>query len=222
MRTPPAWLKKGVGVAALLAVGLFIATFYSYRQLTAPVNAKAFQRPTLWDLDEAMRKKKLFDEAKAASKRGFIRLSESEINAYLQGQEAELWPENGLERGGVQLVRARLALGEKTATWYCWVRRQWLGKPVEFAWQRTAAVQWTNGTYHLELQSMRIGRVEIPQRFWDRVQEHLQPIDEESETYHQWLQQVPAFHISRNQMNQHKELRFYTYPVHAALLENSP
>jgi hypothetical protein len=222
MRTPPGWLRKGVGVAALLAVGLVIGTFYFYRQLTAPVDFRAFQRSNLWDLDEAVRKKKLFDEAKAVSQRGFVRVSEPEINAYLQEQESELWSETGLEGGGLELVRTRLALGEETATWYCWIRRQWLGKPVEFVWQRTAAVYWTNGAWKLELQAMRIGKFEVPSRFWERVQEELQPVDEKFEPFFHWVQQVPAFHISQNQTKQHKELRFYTYPVPEGLLENSP
>lgn len=230
MRALPSWTKKVIGVLALLALVLIAFGAVFYHQLTAPVHPRQVERPSLWDLDEAKRKIKLFEEAKALNRRGFVRLSETELNAFLgereEGEDIEE-KEDGADSLAAgesdpeapEFVRIRVALGNEHPTFYTWIRRNWLGKQVEIVWQRTAALHMKNGEWTMETQSMRIGQVDIPRRFWNMVEGAFASVDEQLAHDFGWVKQVPALDIALNKNSQNRELRFYTYPVPEGWLE---
>jgi hypothetical protein len=167
------------------------------------------QTPNSFDTQEAIRKLKSFNEAQAAKKAGFIRLSEAEINGFLQQRFAK--PEKSRTNAPVQLVRAAVLLHQNDLTFVTWQKVSVFGVDLHLVWQRLVSPQRTPGGWRLSLDEMRLGKITIPGNYWDDVNHVLGVSDSAFEDRKVWLANIPTFMISHNEVSRAPELRLYTY-----------
>jgi hypothetical protein len=211
--------------ALLILAGLgMLMLGYLYVRLTAEVRFPGAQTPTAFDAQEAARKLRLFQEARAASKKGFVRLTEVELNAYLQskylgGFDRRPLPETA-SRHGVRECRADL--DTNAVDWYCWVRLNRWSQEVDLCWVRRFSLARADGRWTLELHGMRIGEVDIPARYWEKVQTWLAAADALFAEDCSWLAELPAVELRPNEFSRNPELRLYTYPEPAAMPVPAP
>lgn len=211
--------------ALLILAGLGILVLgYLYMRLTAEVIVPGAQSPTALDAQEATRKLRLFQEARADSKKGFIRLTEVELNSYLRakylgGFDRRALPETALRHG---VLECRADLDTNAVDWYCWVRLSRWEQQIDLCWVRRFRLARADGRWTLELLGMRIGEVDIPSRYWSKVQTWLGEADALFAEDCSWLAESPAVELRPNEFSRTPELRLYTYPEPAAMPAASP
>ncbi len=207
----PNWLKKVLfGVAAVFCGALILAGYY-YMQLTADAELAGIEVPSSLDLKEATRKLQLFEGALKASRPGFVRLSEVEINAYLQDRYGT--GTNHPAAGSTTPVMTRCVadLTRSEVTIYTWVSKPWLGRNWSLVWQRNGQVARENDRWGFKLNSMQVGHITIPEDRWKTVFAELGGSDSVFDDQLKWLSQLPSVQIRMDEMQRQLELRLYTY-----------
>ena len=190
----------------LLVVGAGGGTFLYLITRDLPTH---WQEPNKVELIEADRKLKLLNEALAEKKRGFVRLSEVEINSFLQNRYNS--GKGSASGGGPNLDRTVVLLNATNLTLVTWVTKPVLGYGLPLVWQRSVApIQETNG-WRMTMTGMRVGELNIPPQFWSKVEAELSGVDSVFEERKAWLAQIPTLAIMRNEVSQSPELRLYTY-----------
>jgi hypothetical protein len=218
MASAPSVAKKTLRVLLILLGVAVVFGGYFYLRLTADVELAGVQPPNGFDAQEAARKLKLFEQAKEGARKGFIRLTEVELNSYLRERylggfgktpSASAAATNGL-------LDCRLDLATNRLTLFCWLEKERWKQRVGLCWTRTFGVARTNDRWTLNLQAMRIGDLDVPPRWWPRVQAALGQVDEVFTAESAWAAQLPAVELRANEFSQSPELRLYTYPEPAA------
>ncbi|MBI2925415.1 MAG: hypothetical protein HYY24_06890 [Verrucomicrobia bacterium] len=212
-------LKRGLVIVVIVAGVAVLFLGYWYVQLTAAVELTGVQAPNAMDAQEAGRKLKLFEQAQQNNRNGFIRLTEVELNSHLQsrylgGFEKDATPPDAEQTG---LLGGRADLASETFTWYCFLEKRWRKLSLNVCWARTFSVARASDHWALTLRSMRIGDVEIPPRYWPRVETMLGGVDQVFTEESAWLAQLPAVEVRPNEFSRNPELRLYTYPDPAVL-----
>ncbi|MBM3838151.1 MAG: hypothetical protein FJ398_09325 [Verrucomicrobia bacterium] len=132
MKARPAWIRRVVTVAWMAAV-------YFYSQVTADIDAEAFKEPNALDAQEVQRKLGLFRKAlESPGRSGFIRLTEIEINSYLDERYAgdKLKSPANAPETSPKLLASRARFSGPEIQWYCWVRKKWFGLSFPLVWRR--------------------------------------------------------------------------------------
>ncbi len=197
----------------LLSFGMMIlmlgvaAGIFSYA-LLSDVEVNIAQNPNASDSLEAGRKLKLFGEAVAAKKQGFIRLSEAEINAFLHNRYKS---QKNRTNSPVQLVKAGVLLHQTDLTFITWQKLSLFGMEIPVVWQRLVSPQRTSDGWRLSLDEMRIGKITIPGDYWADVSRFLGGSDSAFEERKVWIANVPTVMLSHNEITRAPELRLYTY-----------
>jgi hypothetical protein len=197
------------GTVGLLALG------YSYFAITAEVDLSSFTKPNELDAKEAGRKLKLYQDALAISRRGFIRLSEIEINSYLHQHyfaEDKSKATNAPE-ASPHLLAGRVELSNGGLVWYCWVRKNWFGRPFDLFWERVFELNQAQDRWSFQPRAMRLGRLEMPSGAWTLVQRQLGAVDHIFTNQVEWLARLPTLEIKTNEASIKPEFRLFTYPV---------
>jgi hypothetical protein len=201
--------KKILWCSAFLVVAVLAALIYAAYSLTRPFHHTFAQDPNTVEALEATRKLKLLNEAQAARRQGFVRLSEVEINSFIDGRYNS--GNHSRTNDLVKLVKSGVILGEKNVTFVTWHQAPILGLNLPFVWQRTVSpVHSTNG-WTFTLHSMRVGQMEIPAKHWDRVNGFLGRGDSLFEDRQEWLQSLPFVTLARNDQSKAPEIRLYSY-----------
>lgn len=219
MASIPSVAKKALRILVILfGVGAVLAG-YLYLRLTAEVAPPGVQTPSIFDAQEAARKLKLFEQARESARKGFIRLSEVELNSYVRerylGGFGKSPPPPLAATNG--LIDCRVDLATNHLTWYCWLETERWKQRVGLCWTRIFSVARTNDQWTLALQAMRIGDVPVPPRWWARAHALLGPVDDTFSADRAWLSRLPAVELRANEFSQSPELRLYTYAESAAL-----
>jgi hypothetical protein len=198
----------------LLGILVLVAGYW-YMQFTAEVGSTSLESPNIFDAQEADRKLKLFEGAQRDAKKGFIRLTEIELNSYLREhylggfkKGAAPGPESG-QRG---LLDCRLDLTRNGMVWHCWLHKPLWKHTARLYWERTFGLARAGDQWTFALRSMRVGDVDVPRRFWPQVQGFLGGVDEVFVKQSNWVAQLPAVELRPNEFSQSPELRLYTYP----------
>lgn len=220
----PTWVRKLAWTLTLLAGLGLIGIGYAYFQITAEIDRRSFGPLNDLDAKEAERKLKIYAEAFGTSRRGFIRLSEAEINSYLQEHyfaDSDKNSTNALA-SGARLLDGRVELLGRGLTWSCWLRKPLLGQPLDLVWQRVMELNQHSTQWVFQTKSMWLGNVEVPPRFWPFVTQQLGEADLVLSNRHQWFSRLPALEIKTNELSAKPELRLYTYRVAETLPRAKP
>lgn len=212
MTTRPTWVRKVYATLAVLAGLGLLGAWFTYSQLTAELDPGAIRKPNELDGQEAEKKLRIYHHALETSRPGFIRLSDSEINSYLEphyfsGQRAVPPP----TESPVRLLTGRLELLNGGGVWYCWVRRTCLGHAIDMVWERTFRLEREADRWALRTKSMRLGRLQVPRVLWPFVRRQLGSVDDTFAKKADWLARLPNLEIRTNEASISPELRLFTY-----------
>jgi hypothetical protein len=196
-------------VLVLLAVLVISLGAVAYLA-TRPVEIEFAQDPNPLELSEANRKIKLLNEAREAKKKGFVRLSEVEINSFM---EARFHGSNDAPASpSVALVKSAVLLHQTNLTLVTWHRLALFGGfSVPFVWQRTVAPVREGGTVKFEIGEMRLGRINLPLQAWPQVSEFFGRTDAIYEDRRNWLASLPKVALMKNEISFAPELRLFSY-----------
>jgi len=154
------------------------------------------------------------------SRRGFIRLSEVELDSYIKKHYlSPKTDETAALLSDTQLTRGEVELLNQDINWTCWMRKKLAGRWIDLVWQRTVELTGAPTNWSFELKAMRVGRIEVPPRFWPLVQRQLGHVDLAFTNQFDWLAHLPTLEIKTNEMVLGNELRLYTYPVAGSSIE---
>jgi hypothetical protein len=167
------------------------------------------QKPTAADREEAARKLKLLEEAQTNKKNGFIRLNEAEINSLLQARSPKAAKDRGDKQ--VELLKVGVLLHDNDITFVNWQEVSVIGLHLPIVWQRDLEAERNKNGWRLALRGMRLGKVTIPERFWSEINRFFGITDSAFDERKAWLATLPTVMLSRNEISQKPELRFYTY-----------
>ena len=177
--------------------------------LTRPLDVEFAQDPNAVEAFEANRKLKLLNEAQTERRQGFIRLSEVEINSFLEGRynAAATKPTNST----VRLVKSGVLLDQGSLTFVTWHRAPVLGFELPFVWQRVVTPTGDTNGWGFRLRAMRVGQLDIPLEYWTRVEQILGGSDALFEERKYWLRKLPFVSLAQNEQSKSPEFRLYTY-----------
>jgi len=207
-------------ITLVLLAGIVAAYFYS--QLTAVVafaDSNIIQKITV---QEAQRKFKLFEDARTNNRKGYVRLTEAEINAYMDeflASDNAVAPTNLLH--SVQLVKSRIYLKSGGFTWVCWVKASWRWWRCNLVWLRDYDLVYDRGRWDLHLLSMFVGKQRLQPWSWIYADRLLGEVDQPFAGKHQWLTELPAMEIRTNELSLKLEFKLYNYPDTNVLREAS-
>lgn len=203
-------LKKkmlwGSAAFAVAVVGTVGSLMYL---LTRPLDVDFAQDPNAVEAFEANRKLKLLNEAQTDRRQGFIRLSEVEINSFLEGRYNT--GKNPQTNSPIRLVKSGVMLDQRSITFVTWHKAPLLGFELPFVWQRVVTPSSSTNGWDFDLHSMRVGRLDIPYEYWAHVQKVLGGSDSLFEERKSWLRDLPFVSLSQNEQSKSPEFRLYTY-----------
>jgi hypothetical protein len=202
-------VKKFV-ICSTLLIGAAAAGVGSVGYMaTRPVELDLQQDPNKVELQEADRKLQLFNEAAENKKKGFIRLSEVEINSFLENRHKMVTGTNATS--SVELVKTAILLNGNSINVVTYFFKPVFGYRLPFVWQRLVSPKKETNGWAFNLQQMKLGTLEIPPRYWPKIEEFVGPIDSAFEDRMAWLSQIPTISITHNEVSKAPEVRLYTF-----------
>lgn len=225
--------RVGILIGLLVAAGFVGAGYLGYRLTREPYFD--WEDANAIEAREAQRKLRLYDTSYAQGDRGFVRLSQLEINSYLKelistnsaaGTSANpppaveetnspastAEPPDAMAKRGLQLTRIGVQLGKTNVTLFSWAERRVFGCPIRFVVQRGFHIQQSGANrWDLPMDSIRVGEVQIPARYWNKLEPAIRTLDEPLEGKFAWATNIQAMLITKNEISQRPELRLYTY-----------
>jgi hypothetical protein len=217
MKARPSWIRKVYIALAMLAVAMVILFAYGYYQITSPIDLGGPRLTNILDAKEAEKKLKLYKSARQVSERGFVRLSEVEINSYLQEHYFSSSKGSGISpaaTASARLMRTHVLLTDEAVIWLCWMQKKWLGRSVDLVWQRAfEIVPDCEGNSTLRMTAMRVGQLDVPASFWGVMRSTLGEVDGVFTNQFNWLTRLPTLEIKTNAASFKPELRLFTYRV---------
>jgi hypothetical protein len=200
--------KALIGAGVLLAL-LVLAGAVLVFALTREIDPEWTHAPTKAELPEANRKLRLFTKARTDGTKGYIRLSEVEINSLLEDQLATSrtnspgFPED-LLHAGVSLTRTNIS-------WYYWEKKRLAGLPLPFSWQRVTSPTKSASGWDFPVAQMYVGAVKLPVRCWQWADWFLGSPDGLFEERKSWLAHLPWMELTAGESTEATELKLYTY-----------
>jgi hypothetical protein len=211
--------RKWLGLLLILIGIIGGLAAYVFFQVTAEVETRSIDPGDGLDAAEATRKIKALDDASKRSAKGFIRLSEPEINAHL----AKIYKGNTNSHNGLLHVRSAVNLGPDHFTLFTWVKKSLPFMPIETAWQRKFELSGTGPAKQFKLVSMKIGNLTVPENEWARVEKFLGPVDAVYSNEVTRLLLLPAIELRSVAGGRGFEARFYNYdPATTSVIQGMP
>ena len=212
--------KKLIWGSVALSVAIIGTVGTAVYLLTRPLDLEFAQEPNAVEAHEATRKLKLLSDAQTTQKKGFVRFSEVEINSFLDGRynAAPQTQTNSL----VKLVKSGVLLGADHATFVTWHHVPIFGFELPLVWQRVVSTSKSTNGWNFELESMRVGQLDIPEQYWSRVEGLLGATDSLFEERRAWLESIPLVTIAHNEISKSPEFRLYTYVPSEKLKAETP
>jgi hypothetical protein len=207
-----ATFKRGRFLISLALIGgtLLVSAAVLLYLLTRSVEIEFAQDPNPLEAHEANRKIKLLNEAREAKRRGFVRLSEVEINSFLD--ESYNNPKKNLRTNApVHLVKTAVLLHHTNLTVVTWMAAPMLGIELPFVWQRTVIPRKSGEKWTFELSEMQLGKLHIPEAIWSKVNSLFGGADGVFQERKNWLANLPNISLVKNESSLSPELRLYSY-----------
>jgi hypothetical protein len=182
-----------------------------------------WENPNFVEGSEARRKLKLYETSVQGGQRGFLRLSQLEINSHLESllsstNESTNAVAPEVDAGPVKLRRVALGLTSTNMMLYSWGETRKFGLPLKFVVQRGLQIhqKGTNG-WEISTEFMKIGELEVSRKYWPKFDEYLEALDRPLLDKFSWRTNIQAMAVAKNELSQRQELRLYTYkPIPAA------
>lgn len=200
--------KRVLVVFVLLVLVLLGGAVYLAAQLTASVPIEFRQDTNAVEAREANRKLRLLDEAIKAWRPGFVRLSEVEINSHIREKFNGTNAPAG--EGHWRLIRSGVLLGNSRVTFVNWLSRPVFNHEVPIVWQRVFRMVEGQAGLPFVLESMRIGQVPIPEKFWPQANEWLSVNDRIFAERQEWMAQLPKIALARSETGKETEFRLFS------------
>ena len=202
----------------VLVVGALVLAFMISRDV--PFD---WENPNFVEASEARRKLKLYETSVQSSQRGFVRLSQLEINSYLSSlinstNKSTNAVEGEIVEGPSKLRRVALGLTSTNMILYSWGEARKLGLPLRFVVQRGLRIQ-QKGTdpWEIKTEFLKIGELEIAPQYWSHFDSYLEALDKPLVDQFKWTTNIQAILVTKNDLSQRQEFRLYTYkPIPAA------
>jgi hypothetical protein len=167
-----------------------------------------FERPDVNEANSFRSKLRRYEAAKTNNQNGFVRFSQLEINSYISRTMTNIVETNS---SPLHLRRVAVALGATNLTLYSWGEYRKV-LPLKFVVQREFRIQ-QEGTnlWEMPLVSFKVGEVEVPEKYWTRMSEFFEPLDNPVKERYGWATNVPAILVRKNEVSSKPELRLYNY-----------
>lgn len=210
-------VKRALFAVGLLAACLVLVAGWFVFEITRDPGV-SWEAPTAVEDSEARRKIKLYEKSLAGAQQGFVRFSPSELNAFLTSitTNAQMSADAPL-----RLKRAAIDITRTNITYSALTERRIFNQPIDIIVQRGFHVV-QRGTNHwdLPLDWIKIGHLEVPQKYWRKMTPIVKPIDEALAAHFKWATNIPAMLVTKNDLSQRPELRLYTFkPIPASDLK---
>lgn len=173
-----------------------------------------WEPPNAVESNEALKNIAFYKKSKAEGVRGWVRISEIELNSYLRSiltndlSTIEIPP----TRFPVKLKQVGVSLSKTNITISSWADAKLAMFTVPFVVQRTVVIhQEGTNQWDFPMQSVRVGEVEIPRRFWRRLGPTVRALDAPVMAGMAWTTNIEAMLVVQNPFSQRSELRLYTY-----------
>lgn len=197
-------LKALLGILfAVLLIGLAVLAY----QLTRTVDF-SWEQSNAVEANEAARKLKLLNSSVASGKKGFVRLSQLEINSYLMAART-----NPVPPGRVAFKDVKIDLTRSNFTLVSFGELSIISKwSVPITMMRSFHIE-QDGTnqWAFPLDYVQIGDVTIPRKIWPYVSRIAKRLDEPLGPQFVWATNLPALRLAKNEISGDPELRLYTY-----------
>ena len=211
---------KRVYFAVAAFFGLILAGlgFLGYMLTRDP--GLAWEPPNPVEAELALKQIAFYKKSKAEGVRGWVKISEVELNSYLQSvmtnqvADAEIPP----TRFPMSLKQVGVSLQKRELTIYSWGEARIASIPIPFVVQRTVSIhQEGTNRWDFPMQAVRVGEVEIPKRLWRKLGPTMRALDAPIIARLAWTTNINAMLVSKNELSQRSELHLYTYaPIPAA------
>ncbi len=176
---------------------------------TRPVEFEWPQDPNQIELQEADRKLQLFNEAQENKKKGFVRFSEVEINSFLQNRHKMVTGNS--TNSSIELERTAVLLSGQSIDVVSYFQKPVFGYRLPFVWQRVVTPTKDTNGWTFTVQQMKLGTLDVPPRYWPKINEFVGPIDGFFEDRVEWLSKIPLISLTRSETTKRPEVRLYTF-----------
>lgn len=192
----------GIFFVALL-IGVLILAW----QLSRTVDF-SWEQANAVEAAEARRKLKLLTNGIESGKKGFVRLSQIEINSYLLAAKT-----NKVAEGRITPTEVKVDLTRSNFTLVSFGTMKVAGKwTAPITLMRTFRIE-QEGTnqWGFPLDQVHLGDVKVPRQAWPYVARIARRLDEPLGAQLSWATNLPSLRIARNEISGDPELRLYTY-----------
>ena len=195
----------------VLAVFALIAFFVV--SLTFQPDDACQEKGNSLDTYEARRKMKIITDSLKSTRKGFVSLSEKEINAFLEATYSAPPPKtNGPpEKSGMLLRKCSVDLTPTNIVFYCWASDDFFGRRFPLAWQRTASVKYEVDHWSFEVQKMKVGKITIPSAFWPTISGFFHAVDQTFANLAPSLTKIPAVELAADKEKGGTQFILYNY-----------
>lgn len=209
-KTKPAKLKsetkqRWVAILGILFAALLLGLGILAYQLTRTVDF-SWEQANSVEAKEAVRKITLVRNGIEAGKKGFIRLSQIEINSYLMGAITNVSPGSG-----PKLTNVKVDLTKTNFTLVSFGEVKVINWPVQIAMKRNFRIEQGTNSWEFPLDEVHVGDVKIPRRVWPYLSKLARRLDQPLGAQFAWATNIPAMRLARNEMSGDAELRVYTF-----------
>lgn len=212
MKKKPAVPRSGRFVRGMVTfLGLIVIFLGAIVYLsTRPVEIQFAQDPNPLEAHYASGKLKLIDEAREGKKKGFVRLSEVEINSLLEARYND--PKNVRTNLPVVLVKSGVLLHQTNLTFVTWHKIGIAGGvSIPFVWQRSVSPVHDKSGSSFRIDAMRLGRINVPKEAWPKISEIFGKTDDLFADRRAWMGSLPMVTLKKNELSMAPELRLYSY-----------
>jgi hypothetical protein len=217
-------LLVSIGVGFLVSVVVLAVGGVFVSKITARIELPSKAAPNEMDFESGRKKLQLLQQPPETAKRGFVSFSDSELNSILErhyiGRATAATETTNITT--CQLQAARLMISSTDAIWTCWVRKKFLGRTWNIAWQRQIVLARVGERWSCKVVSMRLGNFQVSPRYWPYANQFLRDADLQLEELFNWLAQLPALDIAISDTSLRPEFRIYNYPEEKVLDKVTP
>ncbi|MDX1952686.1 MAG: hypothetical protein SFY81_10910 [Verrucomicrobiota bacterium] len=196
----------GLFLLFLLGCGLAYLSYEIFRE----VGLEWRDDPNPVEAHEARRKLKLFNDSIAAGRRGWVRLSEHEINSYLDERSRGVNSSTNANDTSTPVYSA-IDLTSSNLVYYAYPVKSILGKDFSFVVQQRVSLLRVDGKLIFKPAELKLGHLVVPPPCWEWVEEIVGSFDSGFSQEYSLLDKVPQLEIAQNELTQAPELRLYTY-----------
>ncbi|MGV3772490.1 MAG: hypothetical protein ACO1QB_06275 [Verrucomicrobiales bacterium] len=209
--------KRWFILAPLLV--LFAASIFLAVSITREPELQRLQIPNAVEAYEANRKLRILETSAKQSRKGFVRLSELEINSLLEPTIAA--KQKARSSGSTASisnslpVKNAIQLTTTNFTFFSWHKQSTPVGAATLAFQRTLELRPGQPGTKLQLTGMKVGRLAIPESLWTWMEAKLDPNRELVTSRLPWLNSAVSAQITQNELSKFPEFRLYSYmPAH--------